>query len=71
MNLNANKSRLISLTKEITLRWAETKTHWRDARSAECEHRFMQELSPRVNQAAAAVEQLEELFKHIRKDCEE
>jgi hypothetical protein len=31
----------------------------------------MQELFPRVNQAATAVEKLEELFKQIRKDCEE
>ncbi|HZI33116.1 MAG TPA: hypothetical protein VFF11_12305 [Candidatus Binatia bacterium] len=71
MSLNANKSRILGLTKEISLRWAETKIHWRDAKSAEFEHRFMQELAPRVNQAAAAVEKLEELFKRIRKECDE
>ncbi len=70
MNLNGNKSRLMGLTKEISLRWAETKNHWRDARSAEFDHRFMQEMIPRVNQAATAVEKLEELFKRIRKECE-
>ncbi len=70
MNLNGNKSRMVGLTKEISLRWADTKSHWHDARSAEFERRFMQELLPRVNQAAAAVEKLDELFKRIRKDCE-
>jgi hypothetical protein len=71
MSLNADKSRIIGLTKEISLRWAETKNHWRDARSAEFERRFMEELGPRVNQAATALEKLEELLKHIRKDCDE
>jgi hypothetical protein len=71
MNLSGHKSRIAGLTKEISLRWADTKNHWRDAKSAEFEQRFMQELFPRVNQAAASVEKLEELFKRIRKDCEE
>jgi hypothetical protein len=31
----------------------------------------MEELGPRVNQAATALEKLEELLKHIRKDCDE
>jgi hypothetical protein len=70
MNLSANKSRLTGLTREISLRWADTKNHWRDARSAEFEQRFMQELLPRVNKAATAIEKLDELFKRVRKDCE-
>jgi hypothetical protein len=70
MSLNGNKSRLTALTKNISLRWAETKDHWHDAKSAEFEQRFMQELFPRVNKAAAAVEKLEELLNKIRKDCE-
>lgn len=70
MSLNANKGRMQGLTKEISLRWADTKNHWRDARSAEFERRFMQELTPRVNQATAAIDKLEELFKRIRKECE-
>jgi len=70
MNLSGNKSRLTGLTREISLRWADTKNYWRDARSAEFEQRFMQELLPRVNKAATAIEKLDELFKRIRKDCE-
>ena len=70
MSLNGNKSRMQGLTKELLLRWSDTKNHWRDVRSAEFERRFMQELSPHVNQAAAAIEKLDELFKRIRKECE-
>jgi len=70
MNLNGNKSRLAGLTKEITLRWADTKEHWRDAKGAEFERQFMQDLFPHVNAATAAIEKLDEIFKRIRNDCE-
>jgi hypothetical protein len=70
MNLNGNKSRLLGLTKEISFRWGDTKDHWHDARSAEFERRFLLELPPRVNAAAAALDKLDELFKRIQKDCE-
>jgi hypothetical protein len=70
MSLNANKSRLTALTKNLSLRWAETKDHWRDIKSEEFDQRFMQELFPSVNKAAAAIEKLEEILNKIRKDCE-
>ncbi len=70
MSLNANKTRLTALTKNISIRWAETRDHWRDAKSEEFDQRFIQELFPRVNRAAAAIEKLEELLKKIRKECE-
>jgi len=70
MSLSGNKSRLTALAKEFSLRWHETREHWRDAKSEEFQRRFIQELAPRVNQAATAVEKLEELFARIRKDCE-
>jgi hypothetical protein len=70
MSLNGNKSRLTALTKDISLRWSETRNHWHDVKSDEFDQRFMQELFPRVNKAAAAVEKLDELLRKIKKDCE-
>lgn len=70
MSLHANKSRLTALTKNLSLRWLETKEHWHDAKSEEFDRRFMQELLPSVNKAATAIEKLEELLKKIRKECE-
>ncbi len=70
MSLNANKSRLTALTKNLSLRWTETQNYWHDVKSEEFDQRFMQELFPSVNKAAAAVEKLEEILNKIRKDCE-
>ena len=70
MNLSGNKSRLVGLTREIGLHWAETKNHWRDARAQEFEQRFMTELFANVDRTVSVMEKLEELLKKIRSDCE-
>ena len=70
MSMSGNKGRLVALTREITLQWAETKNHWRDAKSEEFERQFMTELSAHVNRAAHVLEQLEEVLKKVRNDCE-
>jgi hypothetical protein len=70
MNLSGNKGRLTGLTREISLRWSETKVHWRDARSEEFERRFMAELSASVNRTVLIVEKLDEVLKKVRSDCE-
>jgi hypothetical protein len=70
MSMSGNKGRLVGLTRDISLEWAETKNYWRDAKSEEFERRFMSELSAHVNRAVLVLEQLEELLKKVRSDCE-
>jgi len=70
MSLSGNKGRLVGLTREITLRWDETKVHWRDAKSDEFDRHFMQELNANVSRAVLIVEKLDELLKKVRSDCE-
>ena len=70
MNLSGNKGRLVGLTRELSLQWEETKNFWRDAKSEEFERKFMTELSEQVGRTVMVLEQLEELLKTMRKDCE-
>jgi hypothetical protein len=70
MNLSGNKSRLVGLTREISLQWSETKNFWRDAKSQEFERRYMMELFTNVDRTVAVLEQLEELLKKVRSECE-
>jgi hypothetical protein len=70
MNLSGNKGRLVGLTREFSLQWSETQTHWHDAKSEEFDRKFMVELSAHVNRAVVVLEQLEELLKKVRSDCE-
>jgi len=70
MSLSGNKGRLVGLTRDIALEWAETKNYWRDAKSEEFERRFVSELSVQVNRAVIVLEQMDELLKKVRSDCE-
>jgi hypothetical protein len=70
MNLGATKSRLAAVTKELSLQWGETKNYWKDAKSLEFEHRYIQELLVRVDKAVTVIEKLDALLDKVRKDCE-
>jgi hypothetical protein len=70
MSLSGNKGRLVGLTRELLLQWEETKNYWRDAKSEEFERKYLTELSAHVNRAIIVLDQLEELLKKVRSDCE-
>lgn len=70
MNLSGNKGRMIGLTRDLLLRWGETKNFWRDAKSEEFERRFIAELDASVNRTVLIVDKLDELLKKVRSDCE-
>ena len=70
MNMSGNKGRLVGLARELSLQWDETKNYWRDGKSEEFERKFMTELSAQVGRTVMVLEQLEELLKKMRSDCE-
>ncbi len=70
MSLTADRTRLRAITKELTLRWEETKNHWKDARSGEFEREFITELLARVDKAVGAIEKLEKIAAKARSECE-
>jgi hypothetical protein len=70
MNLNADKSRLSGITRDISIQWEQTKAYWRDQRSAEFEKKYMEELFHYTNKTVLVIEKLDELFKKVRSDCE-
>jgi len=70
MSMSGNKGRILGLMRELSLQWDETKNFWRDAKGEEFERRFMVELSAHVDRTVKVLEQLEELMKKVRSDCE-
>jgi len=70
MNLNGNKAVLSGATKELLLRWDETRIYWRDGKSREFEERYLLELMARVDQATTLIDKLEEVLQKVHKDCE-
>jgi len=70
MNLSGNKGRLTGLTREILLKWSDTKNHWQDAKSREFESRHMVELMANVDRTLLIVDKLDALLRKVRSDCE-
>lgn len=66
----ASGNRLAGITKELRAQWLETKSYWKDAKSAEFERRYMEELLASVDRAVTVIEQLDKLITKIKKDCE-
>jgi len=70
MSMSGSKARLVGLTKEISLKWEDTKNYWRDAKAQEFERKYLQELFAGVDKTIGVVEKLDELLKRVQKDCE-
>jgi hypothetical protein len=70
MSLNANKSRLDGLTKELSIQWEQTKNFWRDQKSLEFEQKYLDELFRYTSKTVLVIEKLDEILKKIRSDCE-
>ena len=70
MSLSASKSRLAAISKELSLRWVETKHSWHDSKSAEFQQRYMDELLARVDKTVTVIEKLDQVLSKVRSDCE-
>lgn len=70
MSLNASKSRLAALTKDLSAKWRETRESWRDDRAREFEQRYMDDLFAGVTNALNNIENLERILNRIRDDCQ-
>ena len=70
MNLAGSKSRLTASARELMEKWRQTKNYWRDQKSQEFEHRYLEDLFIRVDKTVASIEKLDEILGKIRSDCE-
>ena len=70
MNLSGSKSRLMAVTKELSLQWDQTRNYWKDAKSLEFERKYLSELFIGVDKTVTVIEKLDELLKKVRSDCE-
>ncbi|MFM8469535.1 MAG: hypothetical protein ACKODH_06135 [Limisphaerales bacterium] len=70
MSLQSSRTRLTALTKQLAVRWQETREQWQDARADDFQKRHLDELFARVNAAAHSLEELDRVLAKLRHDCE-
>ena len=68
--MSGNGSKLMAITRQLSVQWQETKESWRDAKSQEFERQYLDELFAGVDKAVTVMEQLDKLITKIRNDCE-
>ncbi len=62
--------RLTGITKDLLLKWQQTRECWQDAKSQEFEKEYLEELQVGVDKASSVIEQLDKLVAKVRSDCE-
>ncbi len=70
MSANASGARLATLTKELLVKWQQTREHWRDTKAREFDERYMLELEATVNSAVTNIANLQRTISKLRDDCE-
>ena len=70
MNISSSGKLVLSATKELWLRWEETKNYWQDAKADEFERRYLLELQSNVDRALPIFSDLDKLISKVRSDCE-
>ena len=70
MSLSGSRGSLTKLTKDLVVKWAETKEKWRDVKSLEFEEKYLADLPDTVNSTGTIIEELDKILRKIQNDCE-
>ena len=70
MTISANGRALAIATKDLLLRWEETKQFWQDAKAADFEQEYLTQLQTAVDCATPVFEELDKLVTRVRSECE-
>jgi hypothetical protein len=70
MNARSSASNLMQAAKDLALQWQQTQKDWRDAKSLEFEKTYLADLPHHISRAASAMNEIGEILRKIRSDCE-
>lgn len=70
MGVYEGRGGLTKATRELMLRWQETRGNWRDEVAAQFEKKYLESLEKDVKQAVGAMDQMAALLSRIRNDCQ-
>jgi hypothetical protein len=70
MSTKAAASNLGQVLKDYIIQWQDTRTYWRDAKSAEFEHKYLEKLPGYVQITRNVMEEMDTLLSKLKRDCE-
>jgi hypothetical protein len=70
MSTKAAASNLGQILKDYIIQWQDTRNYWRDAKSAEFEHKYLEKLPGYVQITRNVMEEMDTLLSKLKRDCE-
>jgi len=70
-DLQTSATRLRRATRELMLKWEETKSHWNDDANRDFETNHLQPLLPQLSLTVNVVQRLNELLERAERECED
>ncbi|QIF05153.1 hypothetical protein [Roseimicrobium sp. ORNL1] len=70
MSTKAAASNLGQVLKDYIVQWQDTRNYWRDAKSAEFEHKYLEKLPGYVQITRNVMEEMDTLLSKLKRDCE-
>jgi predicted house-cleaning NTP pyrophosphatase (Maf/HAM1 superfamily) len=70
MNASGSAANLVQSVKNLMNEWEVTKSYWHDIKSQEFERHYLEPLPSHVAGAITVMEEIDQLLKKIRSDCE-
>lgn len=69
MSVTVGRAKLNNATKDLLVKWEQTKAVWTDARAQAFEREFIEPLNPQVRAALSAMERLAGILAQAQRDC--
>lgn len=70
MNPRGSAASLGEAVKELSIKWQQTQTYWRDVKSQEFEKNYLDALPSYVARATTFMEEIDTLLRKVKNDCE-
>ncbi|MGH8046659.1 MAG: hypothetical protein ACREKL_05400 [Chthoniobacterales bacterium] len=70
MSAKGCSSTLAQSAKNLSAEWQETQVHWRDAKAAQFQREYLDELPSLIGKSREALDELDRLLRKVRSDCE-
>ncbi len=70
MSTLASANAINEATRDLSLEWRHTRNYWRDAKAKNFEEVYLEKLPSLVMQAKNALEELNNVLRKVRTECE-
>ena len=69
MNFQSCKQQLLELGKVEFTEWQRLESFWKDSKADEFKKTYITPLDRQMRQTLDAIEELDEIFRHLKGDC--